>query len=401
MIKVQSEEEYNRELPQFISMCTHNQQTYSFSQAVLQCLMQDAQGKKLGRLSQEIFEAVMDKPIAIQLEILFKNYSQYPEDLLLSISSIIRSKNASQGDIVKLYDLYTSSEPPPVYFLQRADLLDLIIREILENNKTISDRNMTYYLYILAYASSKHSEGKFLEKEERITLDRIIEILRNFLSKSREQMLPVEFQSFVSELYDVVDYSVISMVLLHWIRKLLCDPNWYLTNTSGKAQEILLDLANEVTSKHPLQRIHVFNLLLSIFFLETELEPIAAADMKKRVLDSCTYLVECGFTIPVVTTVSEWANTGVDISLIRYFTVKTLNMSSPPYSPEFQSLMLQIIISLGPRSLEMEDYQVALKPFVQYTLGDQSILILEQCQQEFLEKINKIYQRTTSAIIIK
>jgi hypothetical protein len=255
---------------------------------------------------------------------------------------------------------------------------------------------MTYYTYILAYASTKHSEGKFLDKEERITHERIIELLKNFLSKCKEQMLPVEFQSFISELYDVVDYSVLSMVIIHWIRKLLCDPNWYIYNTSGKTQELLLDLANEVTSKHPLQRIHVFNLLLSIFFLETELDPIAAANMKKRVLDSCTYLVECGFSIPVITTVSKWANDGVDISLIRYFTVKTLNMAFPPFSPEFQSLMLQIIISLGASSLEMEDYQNALRAFVQYSLGDESILILEQSQQDFLEKINRLYQHKIS-----
>jgi len=392
MINVSNEEEYNRELPQFITMCTHNQQTYAFSQSVLQCLMQDKRGKKLGRLSQEIFEAVMDKPIAVQLEILNKNYAEYSDDLLMSISSIIRSRNASQGDIVKLYELYNSSEPPPAYFLQRADLLDLIIREILDNCKTISDRNMTYYTYILAYASTKNSEGKFQEKEERIAHERIIELLKNFLSKCKEQMLPVEFQSFVSELYDVVDYSVLSMVIIHWIRKLLFDPNWYLSNTNGKTQEILLDLANEVTSKHPLQRVHVFNLLLSIFFLETELDPIAAADMKKRVLDSCVYLVECGFCIPVVTTVSQWANDGVDISLIRYFTVKTLNMTSPPYSTEFQSLMLHIIMSLGASSLEMEDYQNALRLFVQYSLSDESVLILEQNQQDFLEKIHRLYR---------
>lgn len=392
MIRLPNTADHVKELPTIIAMCTLNQQTFVLSQSILQCLILEQRGENLSWLSQEIYESVKERPLATQLEnLISRNYAQYSEDLQSAISSIVRSGEASQGDVVKLFDLYVSDNPPPASFIQRVDVLDLLIMEVLKNLATSSDRQLHSYIYLLAYASVKNNESNQISEEEKFLLDKIIQLTKStFISKVRENLIGKELQSFLVELYDLVQFPILSSLILKWVNLTLISADFYSSNTNVRMFDWYLDLLNEITLQQPLHRGQIFTLLLNLFFLETELDPITAAEKKKNILDCIVYLIECGYSLPVMNTVSQWAANGVDLSLIRYFSVKLLNMIEPPYSDEFLQPMVAIILSVGTSSLDLEDYRQALDQFIAYCTISVEHGVLSPEETEFVERVHKM-----------
>jgi len=84
-------------------------------------------------------------------------------------------------------------------------------------------------------------------------------------------------------------------------------------------------------------------------------------------LNALVYLMECGYVLPVLDRVGSWTK-GVDLSLIRHFTTKVLEMVGPPYSFEFVILMLKIInhVSLSSTTSVHQDYKMVLDPFLEH-----------------------------------
>jgi hypothetical protein len=224
-----------------------------------------------------------------------------------------------------------------------------------------------YYAYLLAYSSVKRSDSNQLSNDERAAVELIIELLKNFLTKCKDQLTGLELQKFLFDLYDATEYPVMSMVILKWLRRQLLDPEWYddVNNFKGLF-DIYLDLLNEVTLRQSLQRGEVFSLLVDLFTVETSLDALSSSEIKKKLVESWVYLLECGYVLPVLSLASNWTAKGVDLSLIRHFVVQVLNVTTSPYSDEFIHLTLQIIHSLGNSSLEIDEYRVSLEPFLDY-----------------------------------
>jgi len=76
--------------------------------------------------------------------------------------------------------------------------------------------------------------------------------------------------------------------------------------------------------------------------------------------------MECGYVMPVLSTIDEWSNQGIDQSLIRYFITKVLEMVGPPFSVAFLSRLLRIINRLSERSVSVPEYKQVLKPFLEH-----------------------------------
>jgi len=158
------------------------------------------------------------------------------------------------------------------------------------------------------------------------------------------------------------------MGALHWASIPLSDAGWYLTNYNTQSIQFLLELLKEMAYLHVYQRSEILKLLKKCFELDTELDPLASLDIKKKVLDAIIYLMECGFTMPVISTIEEWANQGIDQSLIRYFITKVLEMVGPPFSVAFLTKILRIINKLSERSVSVPEYKLILKPFLEHCI---------------------------------
>jgi len=113
---------------------------------------------------------------------------------------------------------------------------------------------------------------------------------------------------------------------------------------------------------------------------------LASLDVKKKVLDAIIYLMECGYVMPVLSTINEWSNQGIDQSLIRYFVTKVLEMVRPPFSVPFLSRLLRIINRLSERSVSVPEYKQVLRPFLEHCYETQ--YELEQPDKDILMNLH-------------
>uniref|UniRef100_A0A6B2L0X1 Uncharacterized protein n=1 Tax=Arcella intermedia TaxID=1963864 RepID=A0A6B2L0X1_9EUKA len=365
VIKVEDETELAALLPDFKQMCNHSQHTYAYAQAMIGLLSKEKNGENLVRLSQELTQSVKEHALAEKFDLYLSNYSSYPQELIEAVVSILRRKSAGQGDVLKLYNVYSSQNPPPVKFLCRPDLLALLVGTIFQPGETIPIQYRNAYFYVLAYASCKKPQNNILSREEKDELDEIISALTEVYMTYQQFYVGRELEGVVTRLLDFIKYPVIAMGTLHWCSIPLSDAGWYLTNYNTQSIQILLDLLKEIGYMHVFQRVQVLTLLKKSFELDTELDPLASLDVKKKVLDAIIYLMECGYVMPVLSTVDEWSLQGIDQSLIRYYVTKVLEMVGPPYSVVFVQRLLKIISRLSERSMSVPEYKQVLKPFLE------------------------------------
>jgi len=182
---------------------------------------------------------------------------------------------------------------------------------MFQPGENIPPRYRNCYFYILAYSSCKRPETNILSDEEKEELDEVIAAITEIFPVFQQFYVGRELQGVVTKLMDFIRFPVISMGALHWASIPLSDTGWYMTNYNTQSIQYLLELLKEMAYLHVYQRAEILKLLKKCFKLETELEPLPSLDIKKKVLDAIIYLMECGFTMPVISTIEEWANEGL------------------------------------------------------------------------------------------
>eukprot|EP01126_Amoeba_proteus_P033666 TRINITY_DN3314_c0_g1_i11.p1 TRINITY_DN3314_c0_g1~~TRINITY_DN3314_c0_g1_i11.p1 ORF type:complete len:370 (+),score=57.65 TRINITY_DN3314_c0_g1_i11:154-1263(+) len=231
-------------LPDFLQMCTHSQHTYLYSQTILHLLMKE--NLFLSKLSHDLYEQVKHQPLAQQLEKLFMNYSECPDDVFSAMSSIIRAEKVSHGHAHKLFNVYSGNSPPPVKFIRRVEIFDSLIHELFTPGKNIPNDFREYYIFLLAYMSCKDDTSPIMSSEEQKEIQDVIGIITEMQDNCQRNMAGREFQLLSTDLYKSVKHPIVSMSVLYWAHTILHDSSWYLTNCNTKSLDILLDLLNEV-----------------------------------------------------------------------------------------------------------------------------------------------------------
>ena len=82
--------------------------------------------------------------------------------------------------------------------------------------------------------------------------------------------------------------------------------------------------------------------LTSTFELKTDLDPMAALQINRQVIDTMVSLAALGHVLPVLQVVERWATT-IDQAYIRHFLSQLEEIASPPFSPSFSRGMLQLL----------------------------------------------------------
>lgn len=57
------------------------------------------------------------------------------------------------------------------------------------------------------------------------------------------------------------------------------------------------------------------------------MEALAVVEVKRSILNSLMYMMECGYVLPVLAQVENWTHQGIDQSLIRYFIVEVIKIN--------------------------------------------------------------------------
>jgi len=124
------------------------------------------------------------------------------------------------------------------------------------------------------------------------------------------------------------------MGVLQWIKVNFEDPDYYTSSNKTLCVPLHLEVLREIAYRHPLQRQKVLELLSLCFEMETGLDAVIAVryidklipniqklDLKKMLIDNIIFLMQCGYVIPVLRYIQQWAPK-TDHSLVRHFIVQ-------------------------------------------------------------------------------
>ncbi|EGC30354.1 TH1 family protein [Dictyostelium purpureum] len=361
---------FRQALDDFKKACCSHQHTYLYAQATIQNLIKNnPNAYNLKRISQELeLEAIKKNKIAQKISLMMSDISQYPL-IASSISSLLMSNTTTTGDIIKLYNEYTKPNPPPVDFLRYPNLLELLLNDLFCPGKNIQSQHKSKWIHLITYSICVNNQGKKDSSFNDIV--RAIEVVHSICQSNP---LGSELQSAVPLLKEHLDLPIISMGIMQWIKHNLTDTT-NLSSYNTLCVPIYLDFLRDIVIRHPLHRSVVLNILASHFEVEAQdLESLAILEMRKNVIDNIVYLFSCGYVIPVLDTIEQWAPK-IDPSLTRYFINQVLDIIEPPYSTTFMDKMKSIIKIINPSGESTK-----LEPITQS--------FLDQCKNQLIENNN-------------
>lgn len=161
-----------------------------------------------------------------------------------------------------------------------------------------------------------------------------------------------------SLLADGSRYPVVSMGMLSWISSKLLAREFYSSSYYHTSAPIYLHLLKEVpklysawllscisgqiSCRQPPQRDRVLRLVERCLELDTDLDPLAAVEARKRLLEVLVVVVGTGYVLPVLAQVERWA-LHLDPALVRHFALQLLDLVAPPYSTAFLRPMVRLL----------------------------------------------------------
>jgi negative elongation factor C/D len=139
-----------------------------------------------------------------------------------------------------------------------------------------------------------------------------------------------------------MQYPVVSMGMLSWISSKLLAREFYSSSYYHTSAPIYLHLLKEISCRQPPQRGRVLRLVEQCLELDTDLDPLAAVEARKRLLEVLVVVVGTGYVLPVLAQVERWA-LHLDPALVRHFALQLLDLVAPPYSSAFLRPMVRLL----------------------------------------------------------
>ncbi|MCP9263335.1 hypothetical protein DINM_006182 [Dirofilaria immitis] len=257
-------------------------------------------------------------------------YSDCDNDVKRTIYTMLSKKCLNQADIIRLYERYSSSEPPTVEFIQDPFFIDMLIDALFayEGSK-VQSNHRSKYTFLLSYAScstshDRNSEGESDEvKETQCIMEQILDSIRS----------EREFLKDIRLLLNGIAFSSIASGLLHYLKGFLLSDE--ILSELEVVHFVLLD---EMATEHSGLHIRLFEVLCELYDRQSKLlQPAEMIIEKQRsVIDRFVHLLSVGFALPVVEKINKMFQEGqIDVSLARYFAVDVLDIIEPPYSEQF------------------------------------------------------------------
>jgi len=343
-----SPEDLAKNLEECANMVCHGQHTYVYAQVLLSVLASESRGGHvIRRLQQEVQrQATRANHDVTSITMALMAGFQHTR-AAQALGSMLSRDALNPADIVTLHRLYNSNEPPPVDLIRIPQFLHLLIDALFKPGSKVNQDHKLKYIYLLAYAASvcdtwslKKGSRKSLNKEEVRGTTQALEKVHGICSNGKGSL---ELVAELTSLYTCIKFPVVSVGLIRWVEAIVCEPTYFSLNSDYCP--VHLALLDEVVTCHPLLHSRVLSLYTKLFESQyTEMEILAALEIKKMLVDRLVNLLSRGCVLPVVKYMSQcWRNTDTDISLIRYFVTEVLETIAPPYSQEFVHLFLPLV----------------------------------------------------------
>jgi len=340
------------ELETFVGMASESHAGYLLAQIIILRTQQilPRENQLLSLLSQELEEHAVKhcSGSARNTSWQLAGVQEYPV-LFTTLNFLVRNgQKVSMTDIIKLERLYSSATPPPVRFLQRKDVLLLLLSQLFDAEKQQPAANRAKLQFLISYAACA-SAGTAARPTEAI--ESTVDALEK--AKSACLMNPhaiEELKQLVHSLRPlVIDKPVVALGVLEWIRIQILK--------QGSAREscttAYLSLMATMMQEHPLLWPMLLSVLTQCLYLQLackggaakdqRIELAAAERWKRQILDATVQLLRHGCVLPVLTALTQWAQQGADAALHRHAVSKVFETAEPPYSAQFAGALVQLV----------------------------------------------------------
>lgn len=332
-------EDYEKALAELSRVVCYSEHTYLFTQTLLYLIVKEEKGEAaaacahmLHALRREAHKLNYQETYAIHIGL-----AEVSDDLKQAMSTMLCKKCLNLADIIRLYEQYSSPEPPAVDFIQDPVFIDMLVDALFayEGSK-VQPAHRLKYIFLLAYASCGGADGtESAVKEEfnqtRTTMEAVLDSIRS----------DGDFYKNIHLLLDGIAYSSIACGMLHYLEGLLLNDE-----SNNEPETVHFVLLDEIATQQPGLHIRQFELLLILYDRQAKLTEASEVIIEKQrnIVDRFVHLLSVGFALPVVEKINKMYRDGqIDVSLARYFALDVLDIIEPPYSDEFVETFLPII----------------------------------------------------------
>uniref|UniRef100_A0A915PMA6 Uncharacterized protein n=1 Tax=Setaria digitata TaxID=48799 RepID=A0A915PMA6_9BILA len=310
-------EDYEKAAAELTRIVCYSEHTYLFAQALLHEIIKEERNETAAAVCTHLslllrreahkrnYQDTCDIHIALT-----EGHGERNSGLKQMIFTMLSKKCLNQADIIRLFDRYSSSEPPAVEFIQDPFFTDMLIDALF------------------AYEGSK---------EEMKETKRIMEQVLDSIRSGREFLRDIRL------LLNGIFFPSIASGLLHYLQGFLLSDE--ILSELEVVHFVLLD---EIGTKHSGLHVRLFKLLCELYDRQTKLlQPAEMIIEKQRsIIDRFVHLLSVGFALPVVEKINKLFQEGqIDVSLVRYFAVDVLCIIEPPYSEEFVETFLPTVLN--------------------------------------------------------
>ncbi|EFO22838.1 hypothetical protein LOAG_05649 [Loa loa] len=311
-------EDYEKAFAELTRVVCYSEHTYLFTQVLLHEIIKEEKNETAAvctYLAQILrreahkrnYQDTYDIHIALD-----GGYGDYDNDVKQIVYTMLSKKCLNQADIIRLYELYSSSEPPPVEFIQDPFFVDMLIDALFayEGSKVHSNHR-SKYIFLLSYASCSTSDTASGERENE-EMEKTKCIMEQILDSIRSER---EFLKDIRVLLNGIEFPSVASGLLHYLQGFLLSDE--ILSELEVVHFVLLD---EIATKHSSLHIRLFEMLCELYDRQSKLlQPAEMIIAKQRnVIDRFVHLFSVGFALPVIERINKMFQEGqIDVSLAR------------------------------------------------------------------------------------
>ncbi|EFN60006.1 hypothetical protein CHLNCDRAFT_133173 [Chlorella variabilis] len=358
--------------------CCASQHTYVHAQQVLCELARHPHGARFRRIAQELEEhaAALHGPVVWKMRQWFAEPGQ-PEAhyqvaaLLSDILAASVSGVPPASEMGKLYRMYWPQEPgqqpPPVSFLRHPRVFDVLLHGLFSPGRQLQPEVVQAYSGLLALAAAADDRrpcgpadgsGGAQPPDDlldvsgvaatRAALEAAAELAQHVLQDQKSSAEELERAAAVME------YPCCAAGLLRAMSAQLTRPDYWQTAYHLLKSPPFLSLLSLLVPRQP--ALH--GSLLQLVGRALGALGNTNHDMAKGFLSIA--LVSAGRVFEVLRWAEEWKQSA-DPSLVRHLVFGVLEVSAPPYSPDFAGSMLRLMMAAGIRRQRLSTRDWAIK----------------------------------------
>ncbi|CAD5206638.1 unnamed protein product [Bursaphelenchus okinawaensis] len=339
-------QEFQKALDELLRVVCYDEHTYYYAQAALKHLSQTSDQKVVAvchQISQILRTSLKDKVFETTALMLYSSQESgddIPSEGIQAILDMVSKKTLSPADVLQLYQVYFDPNPPPAEIIRDSVLVKTLLNSLF--NVNVAKLSLEYrsrYVYLLAYAASV---GEVNKNGMRIQTKAELDHVRNKMEELLDKLETADdLVSILPDVIKLIELPVLALGILSYVESIVLRDD-----VMSEPQTVHLVLIDHVATLQSNMRHRVFRLLCRLYECQSSKNEVAelVVSRQKVVIDRFIHLFSCGYVLPVLELIPKWYEEGtIDVSLVRYFGIEVLEMTTPPYSDDFCKRMYPLI----------------------------------------------------------